>query len=186
MIYVVTGVAKAGKTFVSRRILREKGVSVFSTDHLMMAIAKGEPEHRLDPDADDKVVAKALEPYLYAMIETMIANGIDQVIEGVHFLPAFAARLLSVFPGRIRFVYLGYRLADPGVKMKEILAHAKDVENAWFLSYPPKEMRKLVAYLIDESERIKLETELYGLPYVEVDDIVADANGIIDLLFAGR
>ncbi|MCK7499326.1 MAG: hypothetical protein MZW92_59400 [Comamonadaceae bacterium] len=60
------------------------------------------------------------------------------------------------------------------------------MENAWFLTYPPKEMRNLVAYLIDESERIKLETELYGLPYVEVTDIVKDADPILARLFAAR
>jgi 2-phosphoglycerate kinase len=184
MIYVIAGVAKAGKTFVSRRILKEKGISVFSTDYLMMTLAKGDPDHRLDPDDDDKLVAKALEPYLFGLIETMIENGFDQLIEGVHFLPAFAARLAAVFAGKIRFIFLGYRLADPGAKVKEILSHAKDMENAWFLSYPPKEMRKLVAYLIDESERIKLETEIYGLPYYEITDIVKDTDAIIERLFS--
>jgi len=184
MIYVISGVAKAGKTFISRRILQKKAISVFSTDYLMMTLAIGDPEHRLDPDADDKIVSKALEPYLYGLIQTMIDNGFDQIIEGVHFLPSFADRLTKAFPGKIRFVFLGYRLADPGAKMKEILSHAKEMENAWFLTYPPKEMRKLVGYLIDESERIKLETELYGLPYVEVTDIVQDADLIIARLFA--
>ena len=183
MVYVLSGVAKAGKTFVARRILKERAISVFSTDHLMMSLAKGDPERRVDPDADDKVVSKQLEPYLLGMIGTMIENGVDQIIEGVHFLPEFAARLRERYPDRIRFVFLGYRLADPDGKMREILTHAKDTENAWFLSYSPREMRKLVGYLIDESERIKLECELYGLTYLEIDDIVRDADEIMKKLF---
>jgi len=183
VIYVVAGVAKAGKTFVARRILKERSISVFSTDYLMMTLAKGDPHRRIDPDADDKVVSKQLEPYLVGLIGTMIENGFDQVVEGVHIQPEFAAKLLEQYPGRIRFVFLGYRTADPDVKMREILTHAKEMENAWFLSYPPKEMRKLVAYMIDESERIKLETELYELPYIEVDDIVRDCDAILRTLF---
>jgi hypothetical protein len=186
MIYIVSGIAKAGKTFIAHRILKEKGVSVFSTDWLMMALAKAEPSHAVDADADDKVVAKALEPYLAAMIATMVANGTDQVIEGVHFLPSFAASLMKEHPGMIRFAFLGYRKVDPVRKMREILSHADDVGNAWFLSYPPAAMERLVRYLVAESDRLRLETEIYGLPYEEVEDIGKDAKGIIDRLFAER
>lgn len=183
MIYVVAGIAKAGKTFVAQRILKERAISVFSTDYLMMTLAKGDPERRIDPDADDKVVSKQLEPYLLGLVETMIGNGFDQLIEGVHIQPAFAARLRDLFPDKIRFVFLGYRKADPDVKMREILSHAHEMENAWFLSYPPREMRKLVAYMIDESDRLGLETEIYGLPYVEVEDVVRDYEAIKKILF---
>lgn len=186
MIYVVSGIAKAGKTYVARRLLREKGISVFSTDHLMMALAKADPTHAVDADADDKVVAKAMEPYLHAMIATMVAGGVDQVIEGVHFLPAFAARLVAEFPGQVRFAFLGYRNVDPTAKTKEILAHAGDVENAWFLSYPPSALAQLVRYLIAESARLKLETEIHRLPYFEITDIVRDADGVIASLFEAR
>ncbi len=186
MIYIVSGIAKAGKTYVARRILQERRIAVFSTDYLMMSLSKANPTIGVDHTDDDRDVARALEPYLFAMIETMAENAVDQVIEGVHFLPAFAARLIQAFPGKIRIVYLGYDSADPNAKAAELQLHAADVENAWFLAYSPAAMYKLVRYLIGESERLKTEAEIYGLPYFDIVDIVRDVDKVLACLFEKR
>ena len=90
MIFIISGIAKAGKTYLSKLIVEQYHLSCFSTDYLMMSLARGNPSLGINPNSSDITVSKQLRPYLEGMIVTMIENNIDYLIEGVHIQPDFA------------------------------------------------------------------------------------------------
>lgn len=183
MIYILTGVAKSGKSLVTKHIIEEKRLPVIQTDHIMMMLYKGNPKLGLDIHASDSSVARFLEPYMEALIETMIENKRDYVIEGVHFLTSFSHRLMMRYPKDIRIVYLVYATVDPIKKAHELLEHAHDMENPWFLSMKGDAFHHLVKYLVDESQRLEKECKDYSIPLIEITHIKQQIDEIIHQLF---
>ena len=72
MIYIVTGIAKSGKSLVAKEIKRRFNYSIFSTDYLMMMVHYGDGKSNLDIHASDSTVAKKIEPYTYGLIKSLI------------------------------------------------------------------------------------------------------------------
>ncbi len=186
MIYLIGGIAKSGKSYVARRMTLQTGIPHFSTDYLMMSLFRGNPGLGIDPEASDAVVSKALEPYLEGMVRAMAENGIQYILEGVHLTPDAATRWEARFPGRIRSVFLGYRTVSPADKWRELQLHAKDVENDWFSSYTPQRRDETLRFLILDSEILYRKTEETGHCYVEIQDIVRQADDIIRFLLAEK
>jgi 2-phosphoglycerate kinase len=182
MLYILCGVAKSGKTYVSNKILTKKRMSCFSTDYLMMALGTGNPELHIDVDADDRVVAKALEPYLDSMIEVMIYNGIDYVLEGVHFNPDFASKLLKKYPNKIKVIYLLYPQVDTKEKAAELKRFSKVMENCWFSKFNDEQLAELIDYMKKTSISLMKECTEFGLSYYNVVNIAQDYEKIMKLL----
>ncbi len=183
MIYILTGVAKSGKSLVTKKVIETMRIPVIQTDHIMMMLHKANPSLGLNIDASDSSVARFLEPYLEALIETMIENKRDYVMEGVHFLTSFSHRLLEKFPQDIRVLYLVYAHADPIKKAHELLEHAHNMENPWFLSMKGEDYHHLVRYLVDESKRLEQECMLYHLPFIEIENIIFQMDDVLHQLF---
>ncbi|MBN2604303.1 MAG: adenylate kinase, partial [Bacilli bacterium] len=108
MIYIISGIAKSGKTYIAKELTKRYHIPYFSTDYIMMMLAKGNENLKIDVDACDHTVSQKLEPYIYALISTMVHNKIDYVVEGVHFNPDFGAKLIEEFKGKVKIIYLGY------------------------------------------------------------------------------
>lgn len=179
MIYILSGVAKSGKTFIANKILKEYQISSFSTDYLMMTLARANESLGIDPDGDDALVADQLEPYLYMMIKTMIENQKNYLIEGVHFNPPFAEKLLQEFTGNVKFVYLGYANIDPLKKINELKMFENQLENRWYSHYTDKQMIELIQYMKLVSDHLKSESKKRDIIYFEVDNIELQADEII-------
>ncbi|MCK7487077.1 MAG: hypothetical protein MZU97_17385 [Bacillus subtilis] len=182
MIYLLSGVAKSGKSYVARYLLEHYNVSHFSTDYLMMSLSLGNPDLNIDHNADDAVVAKKLEPYLTAMIAAMVQNKTHYLIEGVHFNPDFMNRLLEKHPGKVKALYLGYEQVDVMEKVAELIKYRDRIENCWYRNFPTDEMIKLVKYMISVSRQIHQEADRYHIPYIDIYDIVDQAPAIVEQL----
>lgn len=74
MIYVLTGIAKSGKTLLSKVIAETYKLLLLSTDDIMMYVHYDNLDLTLDVNACDTEVAKKLEPFIYYKIEATIAN----------------------------------------------------------------------------------------------------------------
>jgi len=183
MIYILSGVAKSGKTYIAKEILNLKQISTFSTDYLMMSLSLAAPELNVNHEEDDFVVAEHMEPFLYYMIRSMIQNHLDYCIEGVHFNPTFAKKLLTEFKGQIRFLYLGFASVSWEDKLDELNRYRLAMENCWFRHYSYDQMVELVKYLIGVSEKIRNESKQLGIPYIDVYDVFEQANDIVNKLF---
>lgn len=186
MIYLIGGIAKSGKSFLARRMTAQTGIPHFSTDYLMMSLFRANPGAGVDPEDPDEVVSRALEPYLHGMVRAMAENGIDYILEGVHLTPEAATRWENQYPGKIRSVFLGYRNVSPEAKGRELLLHAKDVENDWFSAYPPERRNETMRFLVLDSEILYRKAEETGHRYVEITDIPRQTDAIIEFLLTGK
>jgi gluconate kinase len=179
MIYILTGMAKSGKSLIAKEVLRLHQIPYFSTDYFMMSLALANPTLGVDYHDDDQVVAKALEPYLHAMIKVMIQNKIVYLLEGVHFNPDFSATLLKEFPTDISILYLGYANAVVSDKVSELRKYAPVMENCWFQTLNDEQMNKLVEFMIMDSKRVQKSCKELSLPYMEVTNITLQMDRII-------
>ena len=182
MIYILTGVAKSGKSLIAKEIVKRNSIPSFSTDYIMMMLAKGNKNIGIDTEAGDRVVAKQLEPYIEGMLKTMIENGVNHLIEGVHFNHDFISRMMKEYPNDIKTLYLGFKDIDASVKGDELYKFQDSSDNKWFLNLNEKEFKVLINYLIDES-RISYDLcREFSLDYIEVQDISIQLEEIINKL----
>jgi len=182
MIYIITGIAKAGKTFITNRLVKEKKLGYFSTDLLMMSLANGNKSIGINPDASDITVSNQLRPYLNAMIQTVMENQIDYIFEGVHFQPDFVRHLLDKYPSKIKVLFLGYRLVDTAKKVEELKTFGPRTQNHWYSHLDDQALTQLVEYLKKECHKIYEACLSLKLPYYEVENIVKQSNEITDIL----
>ncbi len=182
MIYILSGVAKSGKSYIAEKLLKEYSISSFSTDYLMMSLARANPELGIDPDADDAEVADQLEPYLYEMIHSMVENNKTYLFEGVHFNPNFAKKLNQDFKGKLKFLYLGYADVEVEEKVAELAKYEGSIENRWYKHYSHQQMIELIQYLKLVSNYLRDESLNGDINYIEVEDIEKQADFIIHQL----
>jgi 2-phosphoglycerate kinase len=180
MIYILTGMAKTGKSILAKELSKQTGFSIIPTDYLMMMFHKTNKTLGVDADDSDPSVSKALEPYLLSLIETMIENKDDYIIEGVHFLPLFARKLIDRYPNDIKMLYLGYKDWTPVQKMEDLILHKKNTKNCWYGHYNSQELLKLSEYLVKESIKLYHEVIKLDLHYIEVTHIMDQIPKIID------
>jgi putative acetyltransferase len=182
MLYIISGVAKSGKTLIAKKLLEKYQISYFSTDYLMMSLSLAAPKLGVNHEEDDFIVANAMEPYLYFMIKTMVENNIDYCLEGVHFNPLFAKKILTDFKGRIKFLYLGFSDVSWEDKLDELNRYRLSLENYWFKHYSYDQMVELVKSLIEVSSTIKKKSSDLSIPYLDVYNIQDQSENIIDKL----
>ena len=182
MIYVLSGIAKAGKTLISNEVRNRYNLSVFSTDYIMMMLYRGNKDLNVDIHASDSSVARKIEPYLYGMIETMIENNADYFIEGVHFNTDFSKRLLDKFKDKIRILYIGYKDISVEDKTKELYKYKNQMDNPWLFDHNGEKVEDIVAYMISESNRVYNECKTLGLEYIDITDISIQKDLVIKTL----
>lgn len=182
MIYILTGVAKSGKSTVVKHIHKRYNIPYFSTDYIMMMLHEGNPELDVDIDASDSTVSNQIQPYLHGLITTLIRNQETYVIEGVHFNTPYAKELLESYPNDIRILYLGYKNKKVFDKVQELEHYKLQIPNQWYAKLSKEKLEELVEYLIKESNRIYNECQNLQLPYFEVDNLTTQLEEIINYL----
>lgn len=186
MIYILSGIAKSGKSLIADDIIKTYHMRVISTDLIMMMLHYGNDQLSIDIHKSDITVSHALKPYLYGMIKSLSGLKKDYLIEGVHIQPDFAYELIQAFPNKIKCVFLGYKDADPILKAKELREHTKYIDNPWYESLNDSELLELTTYMIRESEKLSRECTKYQLRYIEVKDIMKDKTDIIHDLISSE
>lgn len=182
MLYILTGIAKSGKSLIAKELVRRYHLPLIQTDHVMMMLYRGNPDLKIHIDASDSTVALEIEPYLRGLFKTILENKSNHLIEGVHLLTSYAKELMTTYPDQVRILYLGYADQDPAIKGEELKRHAHLMENPWYMNYPEKAFHELMIYLVNESKRIKKECANLHIPYYEIYDIQSQMNAIIDAL----
>jgi hypothetical protein len=154
-------------------VLAEKRIPYLSLDWLMMGFNDGIPEygihHLLWPDE----IAKKMAPFLQAMIDCMLVDGMDYVIEGEAMLPELTAAWISKHPDRVRAVFVGYTDISADDKLALVKEHS-DGENDWLTEKPDEYIRDHINNMIAYSKKIKTECEEHGLPYFDTSEDFQD------------
>lgn len=184
MIYILAGLAKSGKSLIAKKILESKHIQVISTDWIMMMLYHGNPNLNIDVHKSDISVSRQLEPYIEGLITALISSKKDILIEGVHIQPQFARKLMDAHPNRIKSVFLGYKQITPEAKAKELVLHASEIDNPWYMSMGEKELLKLTHYLQKESIKLEQSCQQFQQVYIEIDDVMSQQDDIIRELFA--
>jgi hypothetical protein len=181
MIYILTGIAKSGKTFLSKEIKNTYNIPTFSTDYIMMMLHHRNFDPSIDINASDSTVAKKLEPYIYSLIQAMIENNETCLIEGVHFNTDFSAKLLLEFKDNLTIMYLGYKDITLETKMSELYIYKERMNNPWLFNHQGQSVEDIVTYMIEESKRVYHECNTNNLKYVDIYDINVQKEEIIKL-----
>jgi adenylate kinase family enzyme len=184
MIYILTGIAKSGKSLVSKKIVQDFNIAKISTDEIMMDLHKKNQIDNLDIYASDSTVASKLEPFINELIAKMIDSNQDVLIEGVHFNTPFSRTLLDRYQNQIRIIYLGYRNSTVKEKTEELYKYKNRIDNPWIFDHQGEKVEDIVAYMIEESKRIYQECTKLNLPYFDVTDITNQIDIIINKLFS--
>ena len=183
LIYILSGIAKSGKSLIADEIIKTYPMRVISTDLIMMMLHYGNDQLSIDINKSDITVSHALKPYLFGMIKSLSGLKRNYLIEGVHIQPDFAYELSQAFPDKIKCVFLGYKDADPIIKANELRRRINDLDNPWYASMSDIELLELTTYMIRESDKLYQECLKYQLNYIEVIDIMKDKPNIIKNLF---
>jgi len=183
MIYILTGIAKSGKSLVANRLIQKYSLPTFSTDYIMMMLVRGNKTLGIDPDGEDEIVANQLRPYINGLIQTMVENKVDYFIEGVHFNPDFARELLDKYPNDIKVLYLGYKDVHVEDKINELERFKESNDNPWYKNFTKEEMNTLIEYMIKESERVYQSCLLLNIDYLEISNIMLQIDSIEQYFF---
>ncbi len=180
MIYLIGGVARAGKSTTTSALLSTGGIPYLGIDYVKMAFAKSMPTLGIDPEGDDSLTARQLWPFVKAMIETMIENGQDYAFEGVYLLPDDVDSLFRTHTDSVRACFLGFEHVDTNHKVREIKAHRGEGDD-WLYDADDDELTRFVNHEKKLSCSLRTRCEELGLRYFEnsndfqqsIDDAVA-------------
>ncbi|MFZ5986770.1 MAG: adenylate kinase [Bacillota bacterium] len=177
MIYLLGGSARSGKTTIAKRFLNEMKVSYFSLDYLMMGIANGVPELKVNPISNAFLIGRQLWHIIDPMITAMVENGTTCLFEGNQLVPRYVKQLEERYGKEIRSCFLGFAESNPNDKLSEILNY-KGTENNWVENCSYEELAVESEKLIDFSKGVREECKKYGLTYFDVsshyDEIVGE------------
>ena len=169
MLYLVSGASRSGKTLIARNILADKGIPYLSLDWLMMGFNDGIPEYGIHHLLWPNEIARKMGPFLQAMIESMLVDGMDYVIEGEAMLPELIAGWMNKHPNTIRAAFVGYTEIDVKDKVALVKAHS-DGDDDWLTSESDEYIEDHIRNMIGYSKTIKHACEEYGLPFFDTSD----------------
>jgi len=176
MLYIVGGVARTGKSIIARRFLRETEVPYLSLDILMMGLARGFPEHGIDPEDPNHMNPERMWPVVKSMSRNIIEAGIEYLIEGVSILPKNVKALLKSYPASIKACFIGYTRVSPEDKLRSIREYS-NFPNNWSMGYSDQQLLDLINNEIKQSVYLHNECSKYNITYF---DQSGDFMGTID------
>ena len=180
MVYLVGGAPRAGKSTIAERFMQEAGVPYQSIDYIKMGLARGAPILDIDPNRDDFVTAKQLQPILEGMIRTYVENGDSYLLEGGYFLPEYIAALREELGEEIKAVFVGYADIDTMQKARTMRMYCGRHRD--WVSDDDSEMIKNVESLKAFSEAIRDGCREYGLAYFESSDHMRTIDAVVQYL----
>jgi hypothetical protein len=169
VIYFVAGAARAGKTYMAKRLMAMLGIPLLELDYLKMGFANGLPEYGIHPLQDEATLGNLLWPYVKGMIKAMVENEDDYIVEGCYVLPEFAAKARQEYGGAIRACFLGYADILPSEKLAELRRYGGEPGDP-FRDYDDDAAMSDIQRFISYSRFVRGECSRLGFPYFEVRD----------------
>lgn len=189
-LLLLGGAARAGKTLLARRLLRERAVPYLSLDLVKMGVARGWPALGLRPDAPSDEVGERLWPMTRAMaINLAQTRHLPYLLEGDALPPRHVAALRDELADTLgvetRVCFLGYADIAPGEMLARIRQWGGEV-NDWTAEQPDAAVLGLVEEMLDFSRALRAECARYALPYLDIArDFAAASERAYGLLTIG-
>ena len=176
MLYLIGGAARAGKTLIAQRMLRERLIPYFCVDYFVSAMERGAPELGIVGESPNKERALKLWPRIEPMLRNIVEEEPAYTVEGDALLPKGVASLCEAYAGQVRACFIGYTSTTPKRKLEEIRRFGGGV-NDWIQHHPDQYVLDLCAHMIEFSQFVRQECHLYRLPYLDVSDDFLDVVG---------
>jgi hypothetical protein len=173
MLYLVGGAARAGKTLLAHRLLREQGTPYFCIDYFVSALEQGAPELGIASESPNALRARLVWPRLVPLLRNIVEVEPAYTVEGDALLPAGVAWLRAAYPGQVRACFLGYAGATPEQKLADIRAFGGGV-NDWIQEHTDAYILDLCREMIHFSRYVQAECATHRLPYWDVSEDFAD------------
>jgi len=182
MLYVVGGAARTGKSIIARRFLHETEIPYLSLDILMMGLAKGFPEHKIDPEDPDHLNPERMWPVVRNMSRNIIEAGLEYLIEGVSILPEHVKELLEFHPTNIRACFIGYTRVTPEDKLRSIRQYF-NFPNNWSKGHSDHQLLDLINNEIKHSVRLQNDCSRYNITYFDQSvDFMRTVDAVVNYL----
>ena len=169
MLYVIGGAARAGKTLLAHRMLKERNIPYFCVDYFVSALDQGAPELGIAAESPNELRSRLLWPRIEPMLRNIVEVEPRYTVEGDALLPKGVAALSDAYPGCIRACFIGYAHTTPARKLAEIRAFGGGVYD-WLQHHTDQYILDLCTEMIGFSRYVQQECSAYGLPYFDVSD----------------
>lgn len=176
MLYLISGTSRSGKSIVSRRLLKEKGIPYMPLDSIVMGFTQGVPEYGVHDKLFPDEIARRMWRFVKPVCENLMFVGQDYTVEGEAFLPANIRELSDQQGGQIRTCFLGYCDMDVQRKVREIKTHSEG-SNDWLVKESDDYIRDHVTNMLGYSKYIREECRIHRIAYF---DVSRDFNGAMD------
>lgn len=190
MIYLVGGCSRSGKTTLARRLLAERGVPYFASDHLVRSLGRLNLAG-ISAEADDRATAAKLERLLLTLVAAIGYDGHDYLIEGVHLGPRQIRRAIEAIHHPIAGCILGYPEAELEAKLAALTARGGEGSGGgggdWLLAFDRPAQLRFLERQREISREHRAEAAEAGLPFLDGSaDIAAAVEGGFAALTAAR
>lgn len=137
--FIVCGASRAGKSTLSKRLVKEFGVSWLVGDCLVESLEQAFPETGIKFFGGFDENADIFTDYLIELLKSYQEEGVGFVLDTVHIRPDNLAKIHNGL-GCIPSLFLGYIDCDPKEKVKMIRKHDPKHEDFWSVKMTDEEL----------------------------------------------
>jgi len=168
MIYILGGASRSGKTQLTRRAVKEKGVPYFPLDALFLGLKKGAPELGVNHDNTFRERPLKMWPVVKPVVNFFAEEEDDFVIEGDSLLPSQVHELINEGKS-IRACFVGYVEINKEEKLSLVRKHHQG-EKDWTKDIPDEQMIEMIDEMIEFSKYLKKECGKYDIAYFDISN----------------
>jgi AAA+ ATPase superfamily predicted ATPase len=162
MIYLIGGMPRVGKTTLAQTILERNKISWIPLDAVREALNASVPSLKIQEGKDWWVEHhEKFFPFLRELIDSLVITKNHYVLEGDSFIPKQASNLMQEF--EIKTCFLGTSKLEA-----ETLKTFKGAGDFWTDNLPKEELEVLPGWIMDFSQKYRLECENLGIKYFDV------------------
>ena len=176
MLYLISGASRAGKTIIAKKLSKQKGISYFSLDWLIMGFTNGISEYGIHDKLFPDEIAERSWSFLKAMLESMLWNDENYIIEGEAMLPELIIELLKKYPTQLKICFVGFTDVDINDKVKTIKEFSHK-EKDWLRDKSEDYIIDHVKNMIAHSKKIKKSCKENDIAYF---DTSRNFTGVIE------
>lgn len=171
MIYLIGGVARAGKTSIMKRLLQDYKISGLETDSLRTMLEFSFPALKIHYQNSPEDNAIKMEPFIRAFIESRFFFDYDFVLEGDCITPDVA--MTYVNNGLVKSLFLGY----PNILLEKKIKQLVENPEGWTKDLSDNDLEEKIGLSIEQSRLLKESCGRLNLTFIDTSDL--DVEGVI-------